>query len=141
MLRDFQPLDAFFRPLHVQPLEGRIRTPTGQSSHGENTLGSGTGVCEIKAVLTNLIMSRRPPSPLFQCLRESCGEWKVVRTQSRVLREGSAEQGNIEIGETGCLTHNLRGQFVGDGFYFANTGNKYGAPYRDIRKWRSQKHR
>ena len=69
----------------------------------ENTLASGTGVCEIKAVLTNLSISLQPPSPLFQCWRACLCECKVVRNKSRVLREDGAEEGNIEIGGTGFL--------------------------------------
>ncbi len=63
--------------------------------------GSTTGVCEIKAVLTHLTMSRQPLSPIFQCWRACLCEHKAVRNKSRILREDGAEQGNIEIGETG----------------------------------------
>ena len=110
------------------------------SPHGENTLGSGTGVCEIKAVLSNLTKSLQPPSPLFQCWRACLCECKVVRNKSLVLREDGAEQGNIEIGGRG-FPKNQRGQICVSGFYFANTGVIYGTLYRDLRLWRGQKHR
>ena len=96
-----------FKSLSFSPGESQVlHSPwVGYKVHsprGENTLGSGTGVCEIKAVLANLTMSFQPPPPLFQCWRACLCECKAVRNKSRVLREDGAEQGNVELGEMGC---------------------------------------
>ncbi len=47
-------------------------------------------------------------------------ECKVVRSKIRVLHEDGAEQGNVEIGETG-FPENQRGQICLSGFYFAKS--------------------
>ncbi len=66
-------------------------------------LGGATGVCEIKAVLANLSISLRTPAPLFQC-------WRACTNKSRVLREGGAEEGNIETGGDGASQKTREGE-------------------------------